>query len=211
MNAQRKPNKDATTVANLLSFGPKQTLEWCSDGTANSTENRVSRTKSKQPEPTRRTNSSIDILGSKRSPTPQNKDTDDPKKASSGKKSDLQRLCCSFRRTRRTKTALELDVKTAEFFTPSYGTINSSAMSNVMNPDVARRGISALEKGVTKTLCSQMSRIISVDEDEEDCQGRKPRPNGFHINLDSGERLYRSEKLTVLKLLLFIRLESLET
>jgi hypothetical protein len=199
---QSEPNansiESASEASNLVAIAQRQASE------ANQNEDKsakekaagtghVSRLKSKQPGTTRRTNSLADLFIPRRTPTPQQNPTSGngpaPKRVSSEKKSEFQRLCCSFRRTRRAKTALDLGIKRLEIqevLVPSYGTINSSAMSAVNDPQVARRGIMALEKSMTKTLCSQMSRIMSVDEDPDAQPERTaPRPNGFATELKS--------------------------
>lgn len=192
LHSQRRQSKDTSEAANLVALAQKraqetiQNEEKIKEKLDTPTEH-VSRLKSKQPGATRRTNSLADLLIPRRTPTPLS-NHDGPRRGGSEKKSDLQRFCCSFRKTRRAKTALELGIKKPdirEVFTPSYGTINSSAMGNVTDAQTARRGILALEKGMTKNvLCNQMSRIVSVDEEELEKQEKTPRPNGFSAELN---------------------------
>lgn len=209
LRKQSEPNANhaisSSQAANLVAIAQKQVQETNqNDLKEKNSSNHVSQLKTKQMGITRRTNSLADLF-TRRTPTPQQNSTTantpltngGPKRGSSEKKSELQRLCCSFRRTRRAKTALDLGIKKAEIqqvFTPSYGTLNSSLMSSVTDPQVARRGIDALEKSMTKTLRNQMSKIMSVDEDEnataiilspQQEQKTTPRPNGFSTDLKS--------------------------
>jgi hypothetical protein len=178
-----RKRSDSDKINTEIFVGPNQNVK---QGTEGSSTGHISRPVSKETG-TRRTNSLADLFMPKRTtPTPQSipsSKESEPKRGFSEKKSEFQRLCCSFRRTRRAKTALELGVKSQELPIPSYGTINSSAMSVVNDPNIARQAILALEKNMTKKLFNQMSSIMSVDESDD--SQKNPRPNGFASELNS--------------------------